>query len=142
MKDKKRTTKIGDKLSSLPLGMKWFLFSLCFLSFSIIFPSIAFADSFFTQIIDVLQFLTTYVLLPVGILIAGSRIIYVAIFCGIMGVDPLNLDPEAVKDPWGRIRAGFKYFAIGLAWVGGIWVVMQIIITVVSLLAGSLSAVL
>ena len=92
-----------------------------------------------SNIMGTLSFLVSFIFLPLGILIAGSKIIYIAIFCGVFGTDPLGwADPHAIEAPWSAVKDNLKGFLYGLFWVAGIWVVFQVILNVVALLANSL----
>ena len=105
-------------------------------------PDNAFAagsgDVGFGAMVTMLQTLVTVLLLPLGILIAAWKIVYLAVFVGIMNIDPFDLgtsDPVTVQ-----IKNQFWGFAKGLAWVAGIWVVLQLALTVANMLASALDA--
>ena len=94
----------------------------------------------FSAMTQMLQTMVTVLLLPIGILIAGGRIIYYALFVGIMGIDPFGW-AEGKNDNVGElIKSSFWGFAKGLAWVAGVWVILQLCLTVVNMLAAALDA--
>lgn len=79
-------------------------------------------------------------LLPIGIAWASWQIIYIALVCGVIGIDPLNLlggslDQDVI---WAEVRKRFKNFAFGIAWVAGIWLVFEMVLFLVSNLVGVL----
>lgn len=79
-------------------------------------------------------------LLPIGIAWASWQIIYIALVCGVIGIDPLNLlggslDQDVI---WAEVRKRFKNFAFGIAWVAGIWIVFELVLFLVSNLVGVL----
>ena len=112
---------------------------------SLAVADVAFADDTisFSTMTGILQTIVSVLLLPLGILIAASRIVYLAIFPGIMNIDPLEMmeGPDfSAADVKGRIKGSFWGFAKGLAWVCGIWVIIQLCLTVVNMLASALDA--
>lgn len=83
---------------------------------------------------DSLNKIATNFLLPVGIAWASWQIVYVAVVCGIIGIDPLNLvggdlDQDHV---WAEVRNRFRNFAYGIAWVAGIWLLFEFVLFVVT----------
>lgn len=100
----------------------------------------------FSNLVANLSDIVNLILLPIAIVAVGWKIIYLALFCGLMGTDPLNEVPDGYSLQWSAvwtlIRARLSNFARGLAWVGGIWILFNVIIAIVSMLAGSLDKIL
>lgn len=124
----------------------------CLVASFILVPDLALAQSQqkdvgFSSIIESLRTLVTVVLLPVGILIAGWRIAYLAVFCAMGGIDPLGLlnggDGGEVKtsDAVAEIKSHLAGFVKGLAWVGGIWIIFQFALFIAQTLASSLASI-
>lgn len=85
--------------------------------------------------------IVTYLLLPVGIAWASWQMVYIAVVCGLIGIDPLNLlggnlDQDRV---WGEVRNRFRNFAYGIAWVAGIWILFEFVLFLVANLANVIS---
>lgn len=84
--------------------------------------------------------------LPIAILIAGWKIIYLLIFPGMLGSDPFNQVPDGYSLQWDAIWTLIKYrltgFFKGLLWIGGIWLLFNGIVGFVSVLASNLAIVL
>lgn len=84
--------------------------------------------------------------LPIAILIAGWKIIYLLIFPGLLGSDPFNQVPDGYSLQWDAIWTLIKYrltgFFKGLLWIGGIWLLFNGIVGFVSVLASNLAIVL
>lgn len=79
-----------------------------------------------------------YLFLPIGIAWASWQIIYIALVCGVIGIDPLNLlggnlDQDRI---WLEVRNRFRNFAKGLAWVAGVWMMFEAVLFLVSNLVG------
>lgn len=86
--------------------------------------------------------IVTYLLLPVGIAWASWQIVYIAVVCGIIGIDPLNLlggslDQDTV---WAEVRNRFRNFGYGIAWVAGIWILFEFVLFLVANLANVISS--
>lgn len=81
----------------------------------------------------------TGLLLPVGIVWASWQIVYLALVCGLLGIDPLDLITKDDEDrPWEAVKKRFSNFAIGLALVGGIWLIFEVVLFLVSNFVGTL----
>lgn len=85
--------------------------------------------------------IVTYLLVPVGIAMASARLVYIAVMCGLIGIDPLNLiggnlDQDHV---WSEVRGSFRNFAYGIAWVAGIWILFEFVMFIVANLANVIS---
>lgn len=85
--------------------------------------------------------IVTYLLLPVGIAWASWQLVYIAVVCGLIGIDPLNLlggnlDQDHV---WGEVRNRFRNFAYGIAWVAGIWILFEFVLFLVANLSNVIS---
>lgn len=81
--------------------------------------------------------IVTYLLLPVGIAWASWQLVYIAVVCGLIGIDPLNLlggslDQDTV---WAEVRNRFRNFGYGIAWVAGIWILFEFVLFLVANLA-------
>lgn len=115
----------------------------------IMVPDVAFADNasnndngiHLSSAIEALKGIITTLLLPVAIILCAWRILYIAIVCGIMGMDPLGfvfdegsngLSAQEVKQ---ALLMNMTSFLKGLCWVGGIWLIFQIALTLASWLA-------
>ena len=109
-------------------------------------PDMAWAKNVtFSNIIAQLQYVITVFFLPLGVMIAASKILYVALFGGLIGIDPLNLISDTNQDGqintsevWQTIKASFSGFVHGLCWVGGIFIIFQIALILAGTLAGQL----
>ena len=131
------------------LGIASAVLAVCLVASFILVPDLALAQNSdqvgFASIIDSLRTLVTVVLLPVGILIAGWRIAYLAVFCAMGGIDPLGLlnggDGGEIKtsDAVAEIKSHLTGFIKGLAWVGGIWIIFQFALGIAQLFASTLA---
>ena len=89
--------------------------------------------------IERVNLVVTGLLLPVGIVWASWQIVYIALVCGLLGIDPLDLITKDDEDkPWEAIKKRFSNFAIGLALVGGIWLIFELVLFVVANFVGAL----
>lgn len=104
-----------------------------------VMPPCAYAADFsFDKVFARLNDVMTYLLLPVGIAWASWQIVYIAVVCGVIGIDPLNLlggdlDQDRV---WQEVRGRFRNFGYGIAWVAGIWLLFELVLFLVSQLTG------
>lgn len=110
-------------------------------------------DNFqFATLVTGIQNVVNTVLIPLAILWAGWQIIYLAIFCGLIGADPLDMIPEGHRGHggddmswprvWQEIKLRLSGFARGLAWVAGIWVIFNAVLMIVSFLATQIDAII
>lgn len=110
-------------------------------------PDSAFAASgalpAFQNGVKALQAITTALLLPIAVVIVAWKMVYIAVFGGILGMDPMNMITDTDKD--GQIGlADVKVsliahaggFVKGLAWVGGVFVVFQVVLGLAATFAG------
>lgn len=118
-----------------------------------IMPTMAMADDAvgFGMMIESLTNIVNKLLLPIGVLIAAWKIIYIVLVIGLLGIDPLEM-MEAGEDNTKNIgdlssynimrmvQSQLKGFAYGLLWVGGVWILFQIIVSVVAMFANAVSA--
>lgn len=118
-----------------------------------IMPTMAMADDAvgFGMMIESLTNIVNKLLLPIGVLIAAWKIIYIVLVVGLLGIDPLDM-MEAGEDNTKNIgdlssynimrmvQSQLKGFAYGLLWVGGVWILFQIIVSVVAMFANAVSA--
>ena len=118
-----------------------------------IMPTMAMADDAvgFGMVIESLTNIVNKLLLPIGVLIAAWKIIYIVLVVGLLGIDPLEM-MEAGEDNTKNIgdlssynimrmvQSQLKGFAYGLLWVGGVWILFQIIVSVVAMFANAVSA--
>lgn len=120
---------------------------------SAIMPTMAMADDAvgFGAMIESLTNIVNKLLLPIGVLVAAWKIIYIVLVVGLLGIDPLEM-MEAGEDNTKNIgdlssynimrmvQSQLKGFAYGLLWVGGVWILFQIIVSVVAMFANAVSA--
>lgn len=118
-----------------------------------IMPTMAMADDAvgFGAMIESLTNIVNKLLLPIGVLVAAWKIIYIVLVVGLLGIDPLEM-MEAGEDNTKNIgdlssynimrmvQSQLKGFAYGLLWVGGVWILFQIIVSVVAMFANAVSA--
>lgn len=114
-------------------------------------PDLSFAATqklAFATIIGQLQKLVTLLLLPLAILINAWRIIYIAVVAGLMGMDPLNMVSDTDNDGEissgevvGAIKGHLMGFFHGLVWIGGLFIVFQVALTLAAMLATSVAEV-
>lgn len=119
---------------------------------SAIMPTMAMADDAvgFGAMIESLTNIVNKLLLPIGVLVAAWKIIYIVLVVGLLGIDPLEM-MEAGEDNTKNIgdlssynimrmvQSQLKGFAYGLLWVGGVWILFQIIVSVVAMFANAVS---
>ena len=117
-----------------------------------IMPTMAIADDAvgFGAMIESLTNIVNKLLLPIGVLVAALKIIYIVLVVGLLGIDPLEM-MEAGEDNTKNIgdlssynimrmvQSQLKGFAYGLLWVGGVWILFQIIVSVVAMFANAVS---
>lgn len=118
----------------------------------LVMPTIALAASgsgdapLFSAMLSTVTDLVNKVFLPIAIVAAGWKIIYILIFPGLLGSDPFNQVPDGYSLQWDAIWTLVKYrltgFFKGLLWIGGIWLLFNLIIGIVSILATNLALVL
>lgn len=99
----------------------------------------------FNYMIKQLQYVTTVFLLPIAVIACAWKILYLALFGGLLGIDPLNqisdtnadggINPEEVS---GAIKGCLSGFVHGLCWVGGLFIIFQIAMLLASMLAAQL----
>lgn len=99
----------------------------------------------FSSMLSTVTDLVNYVFLPIAIVAAGWKIIYLLIFPGLLGTDPFNQVPDGYSLQWDAIWTLVKYhltgFFKGLLWIGGIWLLFNLIVGIVSVLASNLAIV-
>ena len=117
-----------------------------------IMPTMAMADDAvgFGMMITSLTNIVNKLLLPIGVLVAAWKIIYIVLVVGLLGIDPLEM-MEAGEDNTKNIgdlssynimrmvQSQLKGFAYGLLWVGGVWILFQIIVSAVAMFANAVS---
>ena len=128
------------------------LMALAAVTASLAAPTVAYAASsggnapMFSAMLDTGTNLVNRVFLPIAIVIAGWKIIYLLIFPGLLGSDPFNQVPDGYSLQWDAIWTLVKYhltgFFKGLLWIGGIWLLFNVVIGIVSILASNLALVL
>lgn len=93
----------------------------------------------FQNAVKALQSIVTLLLLPVAIILVAWKMVYIAVFGGILGMDPMNLITDTDKD--GEIGlADVKVsllnhasgFVKGLCWVGGLFIIFQVVLSLAS----------
>lgn len=114
-------------------------------------PTMAFAEDVgFGSMIKSMQNIVNKLLLPIGIIIAAWKIIYIVLVVGLLGVDPLemmeagedntkNLGDLSSYNIMRMVKSQLKGFGYGLLWVGGVWILFQIIVSVVAMFANAVS---
>lgn len=118
-----------------------------------IMPTMAMADDAvgFGAMIESLTNIVNKLLLPIGVLIAAWKIIYIVLVVGLLGIDPLemmesgedntkNIGDLSSYNIMRMVQSQLKGFAYGLLWVGGVWILFQIIVSVVAMFANAVSA--
>lgn len=118
-----------------------------------IMPTMAMADDAvgFGMMIESLTNIVNKLLLPIGVLIAAWKIIYIVLVVGLLGIDPLemmeagddntkNIGDLSSYNIMRMVKSQLKGFAYGLLWVGGVWILFQIIVSVVAMFANAVSA--
>lgn len=117
-----------------------------------IMPTMAMADDAvgFGAMIESLTNIVNKLLLPIGVLIAAWKIIYIVLVVGLLGIDPLemmesgedntkNIGDLSSYNIMRMVQSQLKGFAYGLLWVGGVWILFQIIVSVVAMFANAVS---
>lgn len=117
-----------------------------------IMPTMAMADDAvgFGAMIESLTNIVNKLLLPIGVLVAAWKIIYIVLVIGLLGIDPLemmesgedntkNIGDLSSYNIMRMVQSQLKGFAYGLLWVGGVWILFQIIVSVVAMFANAVS---
>lgn len=117
-----------------------------------VMPTIAMADDAvgFGAMIESLTNIVNKLLLPIGVLVAAWKIIYIVLVVGLLGIDPLemmeagddntkNIGDLSSYNIMRMVQSQLKGFAYGLLWVGGVWILFQIIVSVVAMFANAVS---
>ena len=117
-----------------------------------VMPTMAMADDAvgFGAMIESLTNIVNKLLLPIGVLIAAWKIIYIVLVVGLLGIDPLemmesgedntkNIGDLSSYNIMRMVQSQLKGFAYGLLWVGGVWILFQIIVSVVAMFANAVS---
>lgn len=97
-----------------------------------------------TSMISILETIVSTLVLPIGLLLSVWRIIYLATFCGLMGIDFLGMIDDqgrfSAADVAREIKDSFWGTAKGLAWTAGVWVIFKVALSVANMLAATLDA--
>lgn len=117
-----------------------------------VMPTMAMADDAvgFGAMIESLTNIVNKLLLPIGVLVAAWKIIYIVLVVGLLGIDPLemmesgedntkNIGDLSSYNIMRMVQSQLKGFAYGLLWVGGVWILFQIIVSVVAIFANAVS---
>lgn len=117
-----------------------------------VMPTMAMADDAvgFGAMIESLTNIVNKLLLPIGVLVAAWKIIYIVLVVGLLGIDPLemmesgedntkNIGDLSSYNIMRMVQSQLKGFAYGLLWVGGVWILFQIIVSVVAMFANAVS---
>lgn len=117
-----------------------------------VMPTMAMADDAvgFGMMIESLTNIVNKLLLPIGVLVAAWKIIYIVLVVGLLGIDPLemmeagddntkNIGDLSSYNIMRMVQSQLKGFAYGLLWVGGVWILFQIIVSVVAMFANAVS---
>ena len=117
-----------------------------------VMPTTAMADDAvgFGAMIESLTNIVNKLLLPIGVLVAAWKIIYIVLVVGLLGIDPLemmeygedntkNIGDLSSYNIMRMVQSQLKGFAYGLLWVGGVWILFQIIVSVVAMFANAVS---
>lgn len=110
-------------------------------------PQFAFADSGaaspfdFSGIIGSLQHIVTTFLLPIAIVWVSWKFLYLAVVVGLIGFDPLRMlgptsEVQSFETVKGAIRDQGVYLVKGICWIGGIFIIFQIVVIAASTIAG------
>ena len=118
-----------------------------------VMPTMAMADDAvgFGAMIESLTNIVNKLLLPIGVLVAAWKIIYIVLVVGLLGIDPLemmesgedntkNIGDLSSYNIMRMVQSQLKGFAYGLLWVGGVWILFQIIVSVVAMFANAVSS--
>lgn len=96
----------------------------------------------FSSIIGILQNIVTWFLLPLAIVWVSWKLLYLAVVVGIFGFDPLNFCTAAGKaaPDYATLTAEIKIqlvnFVKGICWIGGIFIIFQLVVMLASTIAG------
>lgn len=95
----------------------------------------------FSGIIGKLQFVVSTFLLPIAIVWVTWKFLYLAVVVGMMGFDPLRMlgstsKVESYETVKGAIRDQAIYFVKGICWIGGIFIIFQLVVILASTIAG------
>ena len=117
-----------------------------------IVPTTAMADDAvgFGMMIESHTNIVNKLLLPIGVLVAAWKIIFIVLVVGLLGIDPLemmeagddntkNIGDLSSYNIMRMVQSQLKGFAYGLLWVGGVWILFQIIVSVVAMFANAVS---
>ena len=117
-----------------------------------VMPTMAMADDAvgFGAMIESLTNIVNKLLLPIGVLVAAWKIIYIVLVVGLLGIDPLemmesgedntkNIGDLSSYNIMRMVQSQLKGFAYGLLWVGSVWILFQIIVSVVAMFANAVS---
>lgn len=108
-------------------------------------PQSAFAaDSpiHFGEIIGQLRNVVTFFLLPLAIVWVSWKLLYLAVVVGLIGFDPLHMVSEDSSTSYsystvtGLIKKQAIYFVKGICWIGGIFIIFQVVVIMASTVAG------
>lgn len=108
-------------------------------------PQLAFAQDApfdFSTIIGQLQGIVTWFLLPLAIVWVSWKLLYLAVVVGLFGYDPLNYCTASgdAAPNYGtltsEIRAQLVNFVKGICWIGGIFIIFQLVVVLASTIAG------
>lgn len=102
-----------------------------------------------TSLIEIVKWFVTWIMLPIGILLAAWNLIYYAIVVGMISIDPLNKmsggrgaygsgsdSGWSYDDVQKKIKESLVGFGKGLILVGGIFAIFQLCMTLASMAAG------
>lgn len=142
MRNRKRKTELRLSKKTIVLAV---LSAIMLAAYVALCPQPAFAQDApfdFSSIIGVLQNIVTWFLLPLAIVWVSWKLLYLAVVVGIFGFDPLNFCTAAGKaaPDYGTLTAEIKIqlvnFIKGICWIGGIFIIFQLVVVLASTIAG------
>lgn len=138
-----------DKKEKTLLSSKHIIFAcltmLMLIGYVLFCPQPAFAQDApfdFSSIIGQLQNIVTWFLLPLAIVWVSWKLLYLAVVVGIFGYDPLNYCTAAGEAApsystlMNEIKIQLVNFVKGICWIGGIFIIFQLVVVLASTIAG------
>lgn len=121
--------------------------ALAVMAVTLLFPEAAYASGsgsgagtnyILGFLLDKIRFAVNRVGIPLAILVSGWKIAYLAVVCGIMGIDPLSMMPDGSTNwqyVFTRIKLHLTGFVKGLAWISSIALIFNTILFIVQRIA-------
>ena len=142
MRNRKRKNELRLSKKTIALAV---LSVIMLTAYVALCPQPAFAQDApfdFSSIIGILQNIVTWFLLPLAIVWVSWKLLYLAVVVGIFGFDPLNFCTAAgeAAPAYGALVTEIKQqlvnFVKGICWIGGIFIIFQLIVVLASTIAG------